>query len=180
MMDARRIMVYGVTGSGKSTLAAALARRTGLPCVAIDDLTWQPGWVPVPKADQRRIIADVCAADAWILDHGYGAWLDIVAERVELIIALDYPRWVSLTRLIRRTVGHAVTGRPMCNGNVEQLGRILARDSIIRWHFSSFAKKRRRVRAWAEDPDGPPVLVFSHPRQVERWLAAQRPGPVRV
>ncbi|SDS27710.1 Adenylate kinase [Microlunatus soli] len=172
-------MVYGVTGSGKSTLAAELARVTELPGIAIDDLTWQPGWVPVGKDEQRRIIGEVCAQNSWILDHGYGSWLDLVNERVELIIGLDYPRWLSLGRLIRRTVGNALTKKPMCNGNVERLDRILAKDSIIRWHFHSFAKKRRRLRQWAADPDGPQVLLFSRPAQVERWLRAQVPGGVR-
>jgi adenylate kinase family enzyme len=165
-------MVYGVTGSGKSTLAAAIADRTGLPYVAIDDLTWQRDWVPVAKDEQRRIITEICAGDAWVLDHGYGSWLDVVLDRADLIIGLDYPRWVSLIRLIRRTVGNAITQKPMCNGNIERLSRILAGDSIIRWHFSSFARKRRRLRAWAADPNGPTVLVFSHPGQVQRWLAA--------
>lgn len=178
-MRARRVMVYGVTGSGKSTLATELARRTGLPGIAVDDLTWRPGWVPVGKDEQRQIIGEVCAGEAWVLDHGYGAWLDIVHERVELIIGLDYPRWLSLTRLIRRTVGNALTRKPMCNGNIERLDRIVADDSIIRWHFRSFAKKRRRLRGWAADPDGPPMLVFSRPAQVERWLQTQTEGAVQ-
>jgi adenylate kinase family enzyme len=38
-MEARRIMIYGVTGSGKSTLAARLGMITGLPAIAIDDRT---------------------------------------------------------------------------------------------------------------------------------------------
>lgn len=178
-MEARRVMVYGVTGSGKSTLAAELARRTELPGIAVDDLTWQADWVPVAKDEQRRIIGEVCGRDSWILDHGYGAWLDLVNERVELIIGLDYPRWLSLSRLVRRTVGNALTKKPMCNGNVERLDRILTKDSIIRWHFRSFAKKRRRLRAWAADPDGPPVLLFSRPAQAERWLRTQAAGSVR-
>ncbi|QDP98981.1 adenylate kinase [Microlunatus elymi] len=172
-------MVYGVTGSGKSTLAQELAERTGLPPVAVDELTWRPGWVPVPGDEQRKIISEICAGESWILDHGYGKWLDIVNERVELIIGLDYPRWLSLSRLVRRTIGNVLLRTPTCNGNTETVATAVADDSIVRWHFRSFARKRQRLREWAADPQGPPVLVFSHPRQVERWLAAQRPGPVR-
>ncbi|MFI5893582.1 hypothetical protein ACIA5D_26100 [Actinoplanes sp. NPDC051513] len=46
----RRILVYGVTGSGKSTLARRLGDRLGLPYHAIDDLTWDPGWVQARSA----------------------------------------------------------------------------------------------------------------------------------
>lgn len=172
-------MVYGVTGSGKSTLAQRLAERTQLPFVAVDELTWRPGWVPVPGEEQRKIISEVCAGEAWILDHGYGQWLDIVNGRVELIIGLDYPRLLSLSRLVGRTVGNVLFRRPTCNGNTETLATAVADDSILRWHFRSFANKRRRLRDWAADPDGPRVLLFSHPRQVERWLSSQRPGGVR-
>jgi adenylate kinase family enzyme len=35
----------------------------------------------------------------WVLDAAYGRWLDIAIARVELIVALDFPRWLSLARL---------------------------------------------------------------------------------
>lgn len=166
----RRIMVYGVTGSGKTTFARRIAERTGLSWHAVDDLTWQPDWVPVPKDEQRRLIEEVCAGDAWILDHGYGAWLDVVLDRVQLIVALDYSRLRSLGRLVRRSVINVLARRPTCNGNVETWRTLIGGDSIVRWHFRSFAGKRRRIRGWAADPDGPRVIVFSRPADAERWL----------
>ena len=62
--------MYGVTGSGKSTLARRIAAATGLPYHAVDDLTWEPGWVAVPEAEQRRRIARICAGD----DTSRAAW----------------------------------------------------------------------------------------------------------
>lgn len=182
-MEARRVMIYGVTGSGKSTLARRLGSITGLPVIPVDDLTWCPGWTPVPGDQQRMIMTEVCAQDSWIIDAGYGKWTDIVWERVQLIIGLDYPRWLSLGRLIRRTVARVVRRTPTCNGNVETLRLTLARDSIIRWHFRSWARKRRRMRGWQEaqraGDGGPQVLLFTRPAELERWLATQRQGPVR-
>ncbi len=166
----RRIMVYGVTGSGKTTLAKRIGERTGLPWHAVDDLTWQPDWVSVPPDQQRALIEDVCAGDSWVLDHGYGAWLDVVLSRVQLIVALDYSRPLSLGRLIRRSVINVVTRRPTCNGNVETWRTLFGGDSIVRWHLKSFAGKRGRIRGWADDPDGPPVIVFRRPADTERWL----------
>ena len=86
---ASRILVYGVTGSGKSTMAARISAVTGVPWHSVDDLTWEPGWVPVPADEQRRRIATICEGDSWVLDSGYGAWIDIPLARVELIVALD-------------------------------------------------------------------------------------------
>ena len=101
---ARRVLIYGVTGSGKTTLAARLSGITGLRWHSVDDLTWQPGWVEVPTEQQRSIIHDICQESEWILDSAYSKWLDEPLGRAELIVALDYRRWVSLQRLVRRTI----------------------------------------------------------------------------
>src|SRR5581483_8653448 len=93
---ADRILVYGVTGSGKTTTAAHISERTGLPWHSVDDLTWEPGWVEVPVDEQRRRIAAICAGERWILDTAYGTWREIPLARADLIVALDYPRWISL------------------------------------------------------------------------------------
>jgi adenylate kinase family enzyme len=166
-----RVLVYGVTGSGKSTAAVAIGARTGLPLTLVDELTWLPGWVPVDAAVQREMIGEVVAGERWVLDTAYGAHLDLVLPRTQLVVGLDYPRWLSLARLVRRTVSRVVTQEPMCNGNVETWRQVFARDSIIVWHFRSFARKRARMRAWAGSLDGPEVLLFRRPRELEAWIA---------
>ena len=171
MAEPRRILVYGVTGSGKTTMAARISRATGLPWHSVDDLTWEPGWIAVPDEEQRRRIAAICAGDEWILDSGYSSWVDIPLARADLIVALDYPRWLSLSRLIRRCLRRLVDRRTICNGNHETLRVLLRQDSILVWHFRSFPRKRRRIEAWSADPSGPPVLRFHWPRQAERWIA---------
>ncbi|WP_410640611.1 adenylate kinase [Amycolatopsis sp. lyj-346] len=165
-----RIVVYGVTGSGKSTLAARIAERTGLPYHPVDDLTWEPGWVPVPDDEQCRRIGEVCAGDRWVIDSAYSKWKEIALARTQLVVALDYPRRLSLGRLLRRTAVRALTRERICNGNVESLRQVFSADSIIRWHFTSFARKRQRIRAWAADPDGPAVVRLTSPRETRRWL----------
>jgi adenylate kinase family enzyme len=166
------MLIYGVTGSGKTTLAQKVAERTGLPFHSVDDMTWEPGWVGVPPEEQRRRIAAICAGERWILDSGYSTWVDVVLARADLIVALDYPRWRSLARLARRTLARAIDRRTICNGNTETFRQMLSRDSILRWHFQSFARKRARMRAWAGDPDSPPVIRLTSPAATRRWLVA--------
>ena len=165
-----RVLVYGVTGSGKSTLAQRIAERTGLPYVAVDDLTWQPGWVQLPVEEQRRLISEVCAGDRWVLDSAYGTWTDVVLARADLVVGLDYPRYVSLGRLLLRTARRGVDKKQVCGGNVETLRQALSRESIVAWHFRSFARKRARIARWQADPSGPPVLRMTTSQQAERWL----------
>lgn len=168
--SALRILVYGVTGSGKSTAAQRIAARTRLPLTLADELTWAPGWVPVAEDEQRRRMAAVVAQDRWVLDTAYGAWLDVVLPRVELVVGLDYPRWFSLQRVFRRSVMRAIDKKPICNGNTESFHAMLGRDSLIVWHFRSFGRKRGRMRSWAAAAEGPAVLLFTRPRDLAMWI----------
>lgn len=168
---ARRILVYGVTGSGKSTAAQQIAARIGVPVFLADGFCWEPGWISVPEDLQRERFDAATAGDAWVLDTVYSTSLAFVVPRAELIVGLDYPRWFSLQRLLRRSVRRAVTREPICNGNTESWRLLASRDSIIRWHFQSFARKRRRMRQWAAAPDGPPVLLVRRPRDLDRFVA---------
>ena len=165
-----RILVYGVTGAGKTFLAERISAATGIPWHAVDDLTWEPGWVPVPENVQRRRIEAICAGDRWVLDTAYGSWLDVPLARADLIVALDFPRLLSLSRLLRRSIARSVDGRPICNGNRESFRNLLRRDSIVVWHCTSFRRKRTRMRAWEADARLPQVVRFTRPGQVERWF----------
>ncbi len=169
-----RILVYGVTGAGKSTLARKIAERTGLPWHSVDDLTWDPNWVQVPVEEQRRRIQAICDQDAWILDSAYGTWLDIPLGSVEMIVALDFPRWISLGRLTRRTLVRLVDRRPICNGNRETLRGMFSKDSILVWHFKSFNRKHERIETWSTQSGGPEVVRFRKPREVDAWLTDLR------
>jgi hypothetical protein len=170
-------MVIGVTGSGKSTAARAIAERFHLPYVSVDDLMWRPGWVPAPEEEQRAIIAEVCAGSQWVIDSAYGSWQDIPLLSVDLVVGLDIPRWVSYGQLLRRTVRRLRTKEVICNGNRETLRGQLSTDGLLVWHFRSFGRKRRRMRAWYADPQGPPVLLIRHRHELAAWLDAVSARP---
>ena len=169
-----RVLFYGVTGSGKSSAARAYAQATGLPeFSADDDIGWLPGWQQRTVEEQRDIAAAIAAQDRWVLDSAYGVWRDVVLPRAELVVGLDYPRWLSLARLVRRSLRRALTREPVCNGNHETLARLFVEDSIIRWHFRSFTRKRQVMRGLRADSGMPPAILFRHPRQLDAWLAQQ-------
>ncbi|HET7414739.1 MAG TPA: adenylate kinase [Arthrobacter sp.] len=141
-----------------------------------------PGWIQPPVDVQREQVAAICRESQWVLDSAYATWIDIPLESVQLIVCLDYPRWISFGRLLRRTLGRALRQTVVCNGNVETLRRTFSRDSILMWHFKSFRRKRERMRVWAaegnqnwnaERAGKPPfqVVVFRSPRQTRKWLA---------
>lgn len=171
----KRILVYGVTGSGKTTLARQISETTGLPFHSADDeIGWLPGWAERPRDEQCDLALRIASSEQWVLDTAYGHWRELVVPRAELIVALDYPRLVSLFRLLRRTTRRVITRELACNGNRESLRMVVSSESIVAWHFRSFSRKRERIAAWEADPHAPPVLRLRSPRMTEEWLAVLR------
>jgi adenylate kinase family enzyme len=168
-IEPKRILCYGVCGSGKTTLARRIGEATGIPWHSADDLAWLPGWVMTSTEWQAEKIAAIVEQDEWVLDTAYGKWIDVTLGRVELIVALDYPRWFSFGRLLKRTVSRAIDKKPICNGNTETWRQMFSRDSILVWHCRSFKRKRERIRAWEADPDVS-VFVFRSARAAEDWV----------
>ena len=170
------MVFFGVTGSGKSTAAERYATAAGLPLISVDsDIGWLPGWIERDHAEQVRMVEEIAARDAWVLDSFYSKWSDRLVPRADAIVALDYPRWLSLSRLVRRTLRRVVLREQVCNGNTESIRQAVGRNSIIRWHFASFTRKRTRIREYQDA--GLPVLRFTKPRELDRWLHSQQDVP---
>ena len=97
-----------------------MSTATTIPWYSVDDLTWEPGWKPVAEDEQR-------ATDCRDLrGRAVGRWTPLMAcgstfrsHGVQVIVALDFPRWLSLLRLIRRSVARAIDGSAICNGDRE-------------------------------------------------------------
>jgi adenylate kinase family enzyme len=171
--DARRILVYGVTGSGKSVLAAKLGELVGIPATSVDDICWRPGWVQLSPEEQIARFDALTRTDAWVLDSAYGPWRHLAYARADLVVALDYARVVSLSRLLRRTRARIVDQQEICNGNHESWRTIFARDSLVVWHFTSFRRKRAEMQAWEAAASGPPVIRLRRPAQARAFLAGE-------
>lgn len=170
---ARRVLLYGVTGSGKSAAALAVGARLGLPVhLADEEFGWLPGWVQRPAAEMRALAEVAASEPAWVFDTAYASFRDLVEPRADVVIGLDYPRWISLGRLLRRTLIRLVDRRPICNGNVETVRQLFSRDSIIVWHFRSFTRKRATMRAWAARVEGPAVMLVGRPRELDQLVRA--------
>ena len=147
--------MVGNSGSGKSRLARELAAALDVPCVELDAIFHQPGWVPLPDAEFTARVEAAAAADGWVIDGNYSTVRPVVWRRADTVIWFDLPRRAVMRQLILRTIRRAVTREELWNGNREPWLNFFSRDpekSIIAWAWTRHGVYRERWRAAAADP----------------------------
>jgi adenylate kinase family enzyme len=169
-----RISVIGTSGSGKTTFAGKLAEILRIPHVELDSLNWEANWTPAPKEVFRSRVREVIKVDRWVVDGNYGKDArDLIWERADTIVWLNYSLPVIINRLVRRTLRGLVLGEECCNGNRETLRHALSRNSIILWALQTY--KRRRAEyphlLVVMDQRGVQTFKFHSPKEAERWLS---------
>ena len=166
----------GTSGAGKTTLARALAEVLNCPHVELDSLHHGPGWTKRPQfeADVDRVVAGA----RWVSEWQYAAVRQALLARADLLVWLDLPRRVVMSRVARRTLRRRIRREPLWNGNLEPPLRtfLTDRDHIVRWAWRTHGRTAERVAtARAVRPDLVVVRLTS-PAQVTAW----RDGPLRA
>lgn len=168
----RRVVIAGTTGVGKSTLARRLAELWDLEYTELDSLFHGPGWTTRPEFvdDVRR----VAGGERWVSEWNYfsSGGGQILGERADFAVWLDFPRRIARARLLRRTLSRRIRRQVLWNGNVEPPLWTVLRDPdhILRWEMRTHATWKRRMPVVAAEY-GLPIVRLTHPRAVERWLA---------
>jgi len=176
----RRVQVIGPSCAGKTTLGLALAQRLGLRFVDLDELFWEPGWREAPPAVFTARLAQAMQTDGWVLAGNYlGTTRAQVWPALDTLLVLDMGLLRVLGRALRRTVRRGLDGSPCCNGNTEQLSRLLHHDGVLRYTTRTW---RARHRLYATLPTAPAlaharVQLLRTPQAAEHWLAEAAPNP---
>lgn len=175
----RRIAVIGVTGSGKTTLAGQLAAGLNLTHVELDALHWGPNWTTEPVETFRQKVAQALAADAWVTDGNYSKVRDIIWERADTIVWLDYSLPLILWRLLLRGVRRAYSQEPLWNDNRETWrGLFFSRDSLFLWAIQTYPTHKREYPALLAEPANAHLRLhrLRSPHETERWLKTYLAG----
>ncbi len=176
----RRICVVGNSGAGKTHLARRLAQRLGVPYVELDALHHGPGWTQAPDEQFRAALRAAldAAADGWVVDGNYRRRVGDLLQP-DTYVWLDYPRWVVMSRVVRRTLGRALLRRELWHGNRERLSSLLRRepeDNIVLWSWTRHERYRREYEAASAAAREAQWVRLRSPHAAERWLAAVRPS----
>lgn len=165
----RRIAIVGNSGSGKSRLAAQIAEATNLPVHHLDQHFWLPGWVQRPPADFDARHAGLIAGDAWVIDGNFARTLPDRADRADLIVFLDLPRWRCLWGVVRRMLtSYGQVRSDMASGCPERIG-----FEFLRYVWTWDREQRPRTLAPIEAaPDATRVICIKSRHDVAAmWQA---------
>ena len=168
----QRIAIVGPVAAGKTTLASTISAHTHLPHHDLDALYWGPSWTPVTPGRFLAGVRATLTATQWIVDGNYGGTVaDLILTRADLILWLDLPLRTCLPRLVRRSIGRALTGQELFTGNRETLAHLLTRDSILRWGPAHHHRNRRTWAARLAQTDTP-VIRITRPARLPTQLQA--------
>lgn len=175
----QRIALIGCAGAGKSTVARELGAILGLPVHHLDALFWKPGWVQTEHEAWARLQETLCRDEHWILDGNYGRTLDLRLTAADTIVFFDFPRWLCLTRVLRRSLFQlGRTRADMAAGCHERFNR----DYVVflKWIWNYRRDRRPGILAKLEPLRATKtIVVLQSTREVTSFLAAlpSRDGP---
>jgi adenylate kinase family enzyme len=169
-----RVLIAGVTGAGKTTLARRIAARWDLVHHELDALHHGPNWTPRPEfLDDVRAFA---ATDRWVTEWQYTSkgTDEILPQRADLLVWLDYPYPLVRSRLIRRTLGRSILRTKLWNGNVEpnlwHALTVRGDENILDWQKNTRHKWRERMPQIEAEHPHLTLVRIRHPRETVRWL----------
>jgi adenylate kinase family enzyme len=162
----QRVLIIGPCGAGKSTLAFALGERLSLPVCHMDKLNWKPGWIEGGKDEIRRKLADIVAADRWLIDGNYGGTRGERLERADTVVYLDFPITLCVARLLRRIWTYRGRSRPDMTEDCPERFDFEFLIYLIRWNSGP----RPRTEAKLKGHDDK-VIRLKSPAALQRWMA---------
>lgn len=166
-----RVLIAGGSGAGKTTVARSVAAALHLPVYELDCLFHGPGWRPRPSF-QADVEVFSRGAD-WVTEWQYDVVRPLLAERADLVVWLDLPRWTVTRQVAGRTYRRLRNREVLWNGNVEPpLARLLTDpESVIRWAWRTQPESAKRVAALLTSQPALTVVRLRDRGEVTRWLA---------
>lgn len=165
------MLVVGMTGAGKTTYAQAVGRRLRLPFAEMDALAFGPGWTT-----RAELVADVEAitrTERWIMDsYGYEQVRDIMWERADTLLWLDFSRRVILPRVLLRSARRTVLREPVFGGNREGVRGWLTLEHPVWWAWQQHGRRRAYLQERAARSLHLEVHRFRTPIEATTFLAA--------
>lgn len=166
----------GTTGSGKTTAARRIGAALDLPVTELDALHHGPAWTPRPEF--LRDVEEFSSADAWVAEWQYPEARGLLADRADTMVWLDLAVPVTMTRVVRRTVGRRLRDEELWNGNKEAPLHTVLTDPehVVRWAWRTRHQLRELVPAVEGAHPDLVVVRLRHRSDVDRFVTRLSTG----
>jgi adenylate kinase family enzyme len=174
-----RISVVGTTGSGKTTLARTISQHCQIPHIELDALHWDANWTAASDQVFCSRVIQALQGNTWVVDGNYSRVRDIVWSRAKTVVFLDYPFWLVLWRLMRRTWQRSLKQEELWNNNREDFRTsFFSQDSILLWMLRTYNQNRKKYPLLFQQPDYAhlSVIHLQSPQMAEQWLSSFSAG----
>lgn len=163
----KRVLIIGGNGAGKSTFSFALAEKTGLPLIHIDQIYWHGTWEVTPREEfQSRVLAEACKP-SWIIEGNNIRTLGKRLDYADTVFWFEFPPIVCVLNVLKREWKYRNQVRPdMPDECVSRL-----RFSFLKevWGFNK--KNRVRIEECLREAKHVQVIRFTNYGQVRKFLA---------
>jgi len=128
----KKIVIVGTSCSGKTTLSKNISKILSIPHFELDVLHWGPNWTT--REDFEQDVAQAVQNPKWVIDGNYRNVRDLIWEKVDTIIWLNYSFQLVFWRALNRTIPRVIMKKSIYAGNRETARTtFFSSDSILWW-----------------------------------------------
>src|SRR5262249_15296880 len=115
-------------------------------------LQWQADWKAASDETFRARVVEAVNEECWVADGNFSRIREVVWGRADTLIWLDYPLWLILWRLTKRSWTRIRQQEVLWNGNHESWGHLLGRDGVYMWTLKAHFRHRREYPTLLQEP----------------------------
>ena len=167
-----RIHVIGTGGAGKTILASRLATVLQVPHIELDSIFWQENWQPTETGVFQQSVREALSGPDWVTDGNYSKVRQIIWQRAQVVVWLDYSFVTVFSRLLWRSVRRVFSRELLWGTNRESFLKLFfSRESLLFYVIRDFRKRRTLYEDLSYDPEFKEIqfVRLRTPRHTERW-----------
>lgn len=172
MKPIKQIAIIGNAGSGKSMLANKMHNVFKLPVYHLDQYFWKPGWVEPNRVEYEKVHNALCDKDEWIIDGMNLRFLEYRAQKADMIIFLDIPRYQCIWNIFKRTWNYYGKETPSgAKGCYERFDRAFLK--FLKWVWNFKKRYPNQIREILKQYPQKKIYIFKSKQDAVEFIRHQ-------